>query len=144
MTDQLHALYDESVLDHSRRPRNRRAIDGARRAEQSNVLCGDTVTVHVRVEGGRLADVGFEASACALVVASASMMTEAVTGLTVADAEIFGDRVSQILTTPGGGTANDLGPLAALAGVRQFPIRVRCAWLPWQALAAALRIRVRP
>lgn len=141
MSDDLGAIYEASILDHSRRPRNRRVIDGARRAERRNPLCGDVVTVYVRLEGDRLAEVSFEASACALVVSAASLMTEAVTGRSTTEAAGLATRVQRMLTTPGGGATAELGPLAALAGVTRFPVRIKCAWLPWQALDAALRTR---
>jgi nitrogen fixation NifU-like protein len=87
VTADLHALYEAAVLDHSRRPRNRRAIEGAHRAEQHNRMCGDRVVVYLRVEHDVIQDVSFEGSACAIAIASASLMTEAVSGQAVARAD---------------------------------------------------------
>ena len=135
----LHALYDETVLDHSRRPRNRRAIEGARNAEQRNPICGDRITVYVRLDGDVIRDVGFEGSACAISIASASLMTEVVQGQTVAAASALAERFhGMIAAPPGAPVVEDMGTLAALAGLRQFPIRVKCASLAWQALGAAV------
>lgn len=138
MTVRLRTLYDEMVLDHSRRPRNRRAIDGGRNAESRNPLCGDRITVHVRVEGDVIRDVSFEGSACAISIASASLMTEVVTGQTVAAAEALAERFRRMIAAPPGAPVEEMGELAALAGLRQFPIRVKCASLAWQALGSAV------
>lgn len=134
MSGDLHGLYGEIVLDHGRQPRNRRAIAAARTNEQRNPLCGDRVTVYATFADGRIADVSFDGSACAIVMAAASMMTEAVVGRRTSEALALADRVGQMLTAPAPGPLDDLGPLSALAGVRQFPMRIRCALLPWQAL----------
>jgi nitrogen fixation protein NifU and related proteins len=138
MTAALQALYHETVLDHSRRPRNRRAIEGGRNAEQRNPICGDRITVHVRLDGDVIRDVSFEGSACAISIASASLMTEAVTGQTVAAARTLGERFRRMIVAPPGAPAEDIGTLAALVGLRQFPIRVKCATLAWQALRSVV------
>ena len=138
MTGDLAALYERTVLDHSRHPRHHGRLDGAAFDERHNPLCGDRVTVYVRSAGGVVQEVCFEASACAIVVASSSLMTEAVAGLGHADIVALAERVRRMLVEPAPHVLDDLGPLAALAGVRQFPLRVRCAWLPWQALEGAL------
>ena len=130
-------LYQQVILDHNRHPRNLRVIDGGRRGEGNNPICGDRVTVHLRIEGDVIRDASFQASACAIVKASASLMTESVKARTVADARALADRFRRMITAPPGAPIDDLGPLTALAGVRQFPIRVRCATLPWDALRAA-------
>jgi nitrogen fixation NifU-like protein len=137
MSAELHELYHQVILDHNRSPRNVRVIEGARRAERSNPICGDRVTVHLQIEGDVIRDASFQASACAIVKASASLMTESVKARTVADARALADRFRQMITAPPGAPIDDLGPLTALAGVRQFPVRVRCATLPWDALQAA-------
>ena len=134
----LHALYDETVLDHSRRPRNRRVIEGARNAERRNPICGDCITVYVCLDGDVIRDVGFEGSACAISIASASLMTEVVMGQTLAAAGALAERFRRMVVAPPGAPVEEMGTLAALAGLRQFPIRVKCANLAWQALGAAV------
>jgi nitrogen fixation NifU-like protein len=138
MTDALHDLYQHVILDHNRHPRNFRAVDGAATAEGYNRMCGDRVTVYVRVDAGVIADVGFQGSGCAISRASASLMTESVRDQTVADAAALIDRLRQTLLSPPGSAVDHLGTLAPLAGVRQFPIRIKCATLAWDALRAAL------
>lgn len=138
---ELLALYQEAILDHNRHPRNFRVIEGGRRGEGNNPICGDRVTVHLQVEGDMIRDASFQASGCAIVKASASLMTESVKGQTLADARALVDRFQRMMTAPFGTPLEDLGPLTALAGVRQFPIRVKCATLPWQALRAAADAR---
>lgn len=134
----LSDLYQEVILDHNRRPRNFRAIDGATRQEGYNPLCGDRLTLYVKVEGGRVADVAFEGSGCAISKASASLMTEAVKGRTVAEARATFDAFQAMVTSPLGSDVPDLGKLSALSGVREFPTRVKCASLAWHTLKAAL------
>lgn len=134
----IQALYQQAILDHNRQPRNFRAIDGARRAEGNNPMCGDQVTVHLRVEGDLIRDVSFQGSGCAILKASASLMTESVRNQTLTDANLLADQVQRMIAAPPGAPLEDLGPLTALAGVRQFPIRVKCASLPWQTLRAAV------
>jgi len=134
----LQALYQEVVLDHNRHPRNCRAIEGGRQAEEYNAICGDRVTVYARIEEGVIRDVSFLASGCAIVNASASLMTETVAGLATADARALADRFHRMIAAAPGAPIEDLGTLTALAGVRMFPIRIRCATLSWEALRAAL------
>jgi nitrogen fixation NifU-like protein len=138
MTSDLRALYHLTMLDHSRRPRNRRAIDGGRTAEGRNPLCGDRIVVHARVEAQIIRDVSFEGSACAIAIASASLMTEIVNGHTCAEAAALIDRLDRMMIAPPESPAEDLGSLTALAGIRQFPTRVKCARLPWHALRAVV------
>jgi nitrogen fixation NifU-like protein len=134
----LDELYQQAILDHNRRPRNFRALEGARTAEGHNPLCGDRFTVYVRVEDGVVTDAGFQGTGCAISIASASLMTESVTGKPVADVTALFDRLQRMLMAPPGSPVEQLGALTALAGVRQFPIRVKCAILAWQALRDAI------
>jgi nitrogen fixation NifU-like protein len=137
MTSDLDALYRDVILDHNRQPRNFRALDGARKAEGHNPVCGDRLTVYLRVEQGVIEAATFQGHSCAIAKASASMMTDSVTGKTLAEADALFERVYRLLTAPPGSPIEDLGTLSALAGVRQFSVRVKCATLPWQALRAA-------
>jgi len=135
MTD-LSDLYQQVILDHNRNPRNFRAVPGANRhAEGYNPLCGDRVSLEARVEGDVIQDVGFQGSGCAISKAAASLMTAAVQGKTTTQANELFRAFHDMLT--GGPTAP--GKLAAFAGVRAFPARVKCANLSWHALRAALQ-----
>ena len=135
----LSDLYQEVILDHNRRPRNFHRLDGAsHHAEGYNPLCGDRVTVFVQVEDNRIADVAFEGSGCAISKASASLMTDRVKGCTVGEARELFDRFHRMVTTPSDRAVEDLGKLSVLAGVREFPVRVKCASLAWHTLKAAL------
>ena len=138
MNADLAALYQSVILDHNKRPRNFRALDNASRGEGHNPLCGDRLTVFVRIENGVVEEAAFQGFGCAIATASASMMTESVARRDVADACALAARVEALLSADGNGVADDLGSLAALAGVRQFPVRVKCATLPWQAFIAAV------
>jgi nitrogen fixation NifU-like protein len=138
---ELTDLYQEVILDHNRRPRNWGALaDATRVAQGHNPLCGDRLTLHVKVEGDRLAAVSFEGSGCAISKASASLMTDAVKGRTLAEALDLFDRVHIMLTTPMDEPVDEaaVGKLAVLAGVREFPTRVKCASLAWHTLKSAL------
>lgn len=141
MTDELRNLYRDLILDHSRRPRNHRAIGaGARHAEGYNPLCGDRLTVYLTLADNVLKEVAFEGVGCALAIAAASMMTEAVTGRSPDDADACFRDFRALLTgeSLSAAGAATLGDLAAFAGVRGFPARVKCATLAWQTLLAAL------
>ena len=140
---ELRDLYQEVILDHNRRPRNFRVLDGATHAaEGHNPLCGDRVAVALRLEDdGRIAEIAFQGSGCAIAKASASLMTDAVAGRTAAEARELFLRVHRMVTTPPGEPVEDLGKLLALAGVREFPVRVKCASLAWHTLQAALEKR---
>jgi nitrogen fixation NifU-like protein len=138
MSVDLQALYQEVVLDHNRQPRNFRAMSGGRKGEGYNRMCGDRVTVHLRVEEDVIRDACFQATACAIAKASASLMTEHVQHLPPAEAASLAARLRTPLSAPPGAPVGDLGALGALAGVRLFPIRIKCALLPWEALRAAL------
>lgn len=137
----LRDLYQELILDHSRHPSNFRAMpDATRSVEGDNPLCGDHLRLYVQLQGERIADISFEGSGCAISVASASLLTARIKGTTVAEAEALFRRVHRLLTTEEEAADEaELGELAALAGVRQFPMRVKCATLSWHALRAALR-----
>jgi nitrogen fixation NifU-like protein len=135
----LNELYQEVILDHNRRPRNYRRLEGAsHHAEGYNPLCGDRVTVFVQIDGGRISDVAFEGSGCAISKASASLMTDRVKGSTVAEARDLFERFHRMVTTPPDQEVEELGKLSALAGVREFPVRVKCASLAWHTLKAAM------
>ena len=137
MTADLRALYRDVIVDHSRHPRNFRALDAGRKSEGRNPLCGDRLTVYVQVDNGVVRDVSFEGLGCAIATASASLMTESVRGKTVAEADALFERVQRMVTASAEAPVDDLGALSALAGVRLFPVRVKCATLPWHALRAA-------
>lgn len=135
----LRTLYEEVILDHNRRPRNfRRKPEGANRhAHGHNPLCGDNLIIELRLENGVVQDVGFEGSGCAISTASASLMTESIKGKTLAQIEALFEGVHDLLTQKGDATG--LGKLEVLAGVREYPARVKCASLPWHTLKAALQ-----
>jgi len=142
---ELQDLYQEVILDHNRRPRNFRVIGGAHQAEGFNPLCGDRLRVYVRLDhGGVIADVSFQGSGCAISKASASMMTESVKGKTIAEADALFDRFHRMITAAPGSPVDRLGKLTALAGVREFPIRVKCASLAWHTVNAALKGESQP
>lgn len=140
MTSDLQDLYQEVVLEHGKRPRNFREVEGAnRRADGYNPLCGDQLTVTLRMDGDVIQDVGFVGQGCAISRASASLMTGAVKQLTRAEAEQLYERVHTLVTQgPEGMDMEALGKLAVLSGVNAFPARVKCASLAWHALRAAL------
>jgi nitrogen fixation protein NifU and related proteins len=139
--DDLRELYQSVILDHNKRPRNFQRPAGARReAHGHNPLCGDRIDVFVDVEGGVLRDVGFEGSGCAISKASASLMTEAVKGRPLAEVDRLFEGFHRLVTSDAGAPADtrDLGKLRVFAGVREFPVRVKCATLAWHTLRAAL------
>jgi nitrogen fixation NifU-like protein len=135
----LTDLYQEIILDHNKRPRNFRAIEGCTcTAEGHNPLCGDEVKVFVQMDGATLYDVAFQGQGCAISRASASMMTGKIQGRTVAEAKSLSSRVRDMLLGASSEPPPELGDLAALSGVRKFPARIKCAMLPWHTLEAAL------
>jgi len=135
---ELQDLYREVILDHNKRPRNFGRLDPHDAlANGHNPLCGDRLTVTANLDGTRIDDVKFEGNGCAISVASASMMTEAVKGKELAEVAALFDKVRALLTQQDA-PATDLGKLAALSGVREFPARVKCASLCWHTLNAAL------
>ena len=135
----LKELYRDVILDHNRAPRNfGRLAPADAQAEGHNPLCGDRLSLFVRMNGDRIEDVRFEGKGCAISTASASLMTEAVKGKSRAAAEELYHHVHELLTKPNAVAAADVGKLAALSGVREFPARVKCATLCWHTLQAAL------
>lgn len=136
---ELSDLYQEVILDHNRRPRNFRRLDEPSRTQEGyNPLCGDRLTLYVRLEGERIADVAFQGSGCAISKASASLMTEALKGKTVAEARDLFERFHALVTSPPDSPAEDLGKLSVLAGVREYPTRIKCASLAWHTMKAAV------
>ena len=138
----LRGLYQEVILDHSKRPRNLRAISDGRRAEGYNPLCGDKVTVYLKMDGDRIADVSFQGSGCAISTASASILTETLKGKARGEAEalfeVFHDLVTGKAPEAGGVPGQPLGKLAVFSGVSEFPARVKCATLAWHTVKSAL------
>ena len=137
MRDELRDLYQEVIIDHSKRPRNFRELGGgAHKAEGYNPLCGDSVTVYIDLEDDVVKDVSFKGSGCAISTASASVMTEILKGKSRAEAERLFHTFHDLVT---GKTGNgNLGKLAVFAGVSEFPTRVKCAVLCWHTMRAAL------
>lgn len=138
----MRELYQEVILDHHRHPRHfGRMEDANRHAEGFNPLCGDHVTIYALVEGDTVREIAFEGTGCAICVASASVMADELRGKTLAEVEAlygaFHDAVMSDADSPV--DAGALGKLAVFAGVREFPVRVKCATLPWHALRAALK-----
>ncbi|HEY6199326.1 MAG TPA: SUF system NifU family Fe-S cluster assembly protein [Candidatus Binatia bacterium] len=135
----LRDLYQETILDHNKRPRNFKKLEDANRsADGYNPLCGDKVKIYVRVEDGRVQDLSFEGSGCAISKASASVMTESLKGKSVQEVESIFKRFRDLVMGKAG-EADDLGKLVVFSGVCEFPTRVKCATLAWHALQAALQ-----
>jgi nitrogen fixation NifU-like protein len=137
----LSALYQELILDHYRRPRNRGVLDQPTHSSAlNNPLCGDEIDLQLRVEGDVIKDVRFVSRGCSISQAAASMMTLVVKDKCVADALALGERMSAMMHgDPAAAADKTLGDLRALAGVAKFPVRVKCALLPWNALKEATR-----
>ncbi len=138
---ELNELYQETILEHNKNPRNFREIDGAdKEAVGNNPLCGDALRVFVKIEGDVVSDVAFKGSGCAISKASASMMTQVVKGKTREDAEALFDEFHRMVTGRLNIESDDnhLGKLKIFAGVLEFPARVKCASLSWHTLIAAL------
>jgi nitrogen fixation NifU-like protein len=134
---ELQAAYQDLILDHYRKPRNRGRIPGAEAsAAMSNPLCGDEIEIDLAFDGERVRDARFEGRGCSIAQASASMLTELVRGKTRAEVRALRERVRTMLT--GGPIDETLGPLVALSGVARFPTRVPCALMAWDAAARAL------
>jgi len=141
MFDDLRDLYQEVIFDHNRNPRNFRVMENAnRKVEGFNPLCGDRLTLYLNVQDGVIKDASFQGSGCAISTASVSLMTEIVKGLTEQEAEQLFEKFRQ-MTTSNSEEVNleALGKLAVLAGVREYPARVKCATLAWHTLDAALK-----
>lgn len=142
----LKDLYRDVIVDHNRNPRNfREMADADRHADGYNPLCGDKLTVYVKLDGERIADVSFHGSGCAISVASASLLTESIKGKTVPEAERLFRSMHDLLTNDANTVdVAGLGKLGALSGVREFPARVKCASLCWHTLEAALHQQDEP
>lgn len=135
----LNDLYREVIVDHNRSPRNFRAMDNANRtADGFNPLCGDKLTLYMEVRDGVIQDMSFQGSGCAISTASASLMTEALRGKTEAEAEQLFKKFHALITEDGAADDAALGKLTVLAGVKQYPSRIKCAVLCWHAMNAAL------
>ena len=135
---ELGDLYQEVILDHNRRPRNFRTLEDGWKQEGYNPLCGDRLTLYVKLDKDRIADVAFQGVGCAISKASASLMTEAVKGKTVAEARELFEKFHDMVTSSPDTTAPDLGKLSVLSGVREYPTRVKCASLAWHTMKAAV------
>jgi nitrogen fixation NifU-like protein len=138
MSSDLTDLYQQVILDHNRRPRNRGKIPTANRvAHGDNPTCGDQCTIYVRLDGDRIGDISFEGSGCAISQASASLMTTKLKGKTTAEARALYDHFHDIVST--GHEPEEISDLAAFAGVHAFPARIKCATLGWHAVLNALK-----
>ena len=141
MSSELRDLYQEVVIDHSKKPRNFRKPEGANRsAEGVNPLCGDQITLYLKVSGDVIEDIGFQGAGCAISKASASLMTSALKNKTRAEAEALFERVHSMVSEGPRSKVDpqELGKLAVLSGVWEFPARVKCATLAWHTLRSAL------
>ena len=139
MSADLRDLYQEIILEHSRKPHNSGHLDNATgEAQGNNPLCGDRISVYVKLDGVRIEDAMFEARGCAISVASASMMTDMIKGMTVDDAKAAHARFQELILGDETPQLAEDDQLAALMGVREFPTRVKCATLPWHTFNAAL------
>ena len=137
--DTLRELYQEVILDHSKSPRNFRELPGSRQAKGYNPLCGDRITLYVELENGVVKDAGFQGAGCAISTASASLMTEALKGKTEAEAEDLFSAFHELVTGKSEpAEVGILGKLAVFAGVREYPVRVKCATLAWHTMRAVL------
>jgi nitrogen fixation NifU-like protein len=141
MLENLRDLYQEVVFDHNRNPRNFRVIEDAdRKVEGFNPLCGDRITLYLKLTGDLIADISFQGQGCAISTASASLMTELIKGKTLEEAEELFHAFHAIVTGKDDELKlKELGKLAVLAGVRQYPSRIKCATLPWHSLEAAIK-----
>jgi nitrogen fixation NifU-like protein len=145
MNDELSQLYQEVILDHSRKPRNYREMPGANHcAEGHNPLCGDHYSIYLRLENGAIKDASFQGSGCAISKAAASIMTDEIKGKTVEQARHYFEEFQKLVTTGHANDDEELGKLAAFAGVSQFPMRVKCAALPWHTMLASLKEKSAP
>ncbi|MCZ6765979.1 MAG: SUF system NifU family Fe-S cluster assembly protein [bacterium] len=143
--DDLRDLYQEMILDHYKNPRNFHIMEGAnRRAEGYNPLCGDRVTVYLLIENDTITDVSFEGSGCAICTASTSVMTELLKGQSFEEAEALFASFRGLVTADPSATVENMGKLAAFTGVREFPVRIKCATLPWHTMLSALENKHEP
>ena len=135
----LDELYKEVILDHYRSPRNKRALsDATVSLKKNNPLCGDEITIHARVEDGKLAELAFEGQGCSISQASASMLTENVSGKTVEDANALASEFRSMMEGKAEPDEDEFGDLMALKGVVKYPVRIKCAVLGWDVLQDAL------
>lgn len=142
---ELRDLYQEVIFDHYRKPRNHHALADANHvAHGHNPLCGDQVTIYLKVEDGVVLDLSFEGTGCAISTASASLMTDALKGKNLDEVEHLFKEFHQMVTHDDAESDPELGKLEVLAGVREFPARVKCATLAWHTLQAALKDRAAP
>jgi nitrogen fixation protein NifU and related proteins len=136
---ELTDLYQEVILDHNRRPHNFRVIDTpTAKQEGFNPLCGDRLTLYLTLDGDVIKDVAFQGTGCAISKASASLMTDAIKGKTVTEARELFEQFHSMITSDTDTEAADLGKLSVLAGVREFPTRIKCASLAWHTMKAAV------
>ena len=143
MFDDLNDLYQQVILDHSKSPRNYSKLEAANRTAQGhNPLCGDHVTMYLHLDGNTVKDISWQGSGCAISRASASILTTAVKGKSIAEVKSLFAQVHDMVTT--GKSNGDLGKLAVFAGVHKFPARVKCAILPWHAAVAAVEGKSEP
>ena len=144
MFDDLHDLYQQVILDHSKSPRNFRKMDGAnRKAEGKNPLCGDQVTMYLLMDDDVVKDISFQGSGCAISKASASLLTDSLKGRSKDEVKELFTKVHDMVTT-GKVNGDEVGKLAVFAGVHKFPARVKCAILPWHAVMAAVEGKADP
>lgn len=139
MSSDLRDLYQEIIVDHSKRPRNFRALEHGRSVEGFNPLCGDRITVYLDVANDKVDDVAFQGNGCAISTASASVMTESVKGKSTAEVHALFAKFHRLITQGEGADDPELGKLAVFAGVSEFPSRVKCATLPWHTLEAVVK-----
>ena len=143
----LRELYQEVILDHNKKPRNFGVLENATQVAQGhNPLCGDNVTVYLHVEGDTIQDISFNGSGCAISKASASLMTSALKGKTVAEAETIFQSFRELVTGPEASeeVLEEMGKLAVFSGVRDYPARVKCASLAWHTVHNALQGKPEP
>lgn len=140
MDDAMRDLYQDTILEHNKRPRNFKALDKPdRKQEGFNPLCGDKLTLYLKLKGDTITDVAFQGNGCAISTSSASLMTEAVKGKTVAEADKLFDGFRRLVTRDGPAPGKaEVGKLLVFGGVGEFPARVKCATLCWHTLEAAL------
>ena len=140
MSSDLRDLYQETILDHGKRPRNFHALQNSnRKAEGYNPLCGDRETVYLDLQGDVLRDISFEGAGCAISTASASMMTESLKGKSRGEAEALFQRFHELITGKSQSSGGpSLGKLEVFEGVREYPVRIKCATLPWHTMRSAL------
>jgi len=144
VNDDLRELYQDVIIEHSKRPRNFHALDHGQKADGYNPLCGDTVTVFVDLDGDRVTDCAFQGHGCAISTAAASVMTEILKGKTLTEAEAIFRDYHDLVTGGGHTDPEQLGKLAVFAGVSEFPARVKCATLCWHTARAALEGKDEP